>query len=100
MRVRETTASRRRLGGAGPRPLRDRRQLTRHRQATGQRPRIDEVVRLFLVRPNAWRDFVVTDVVDGRPDAWRVRTRFRREDDDVRPMCVSAVLAASWRTAS
>ena len=39
------------------------------------RPRIDEVIRLFLVKPNARRDFVVTDVVDGRPDAWRVRTR-------------------------
>ena len=58
------------------------------------RPRIDEVIRLFLVTPNAPRDFVVTAVVDGRPDAWRVRTRFRREDDEVRPMCVSAVLPA------
>ena len=58
------------------------------------RPRIDEVIRLFLETPKKCVDFVVTDVVDGRPDAWRVRTRFRREEDDVRPMCVSAVFLA------
>ena len=53
------------------------------------RPLPGEVVALLLRCSGKWRDYVVTDVVDGRRGAWQVRTRPLSKRDEVRPLCIS-----------
>ena len=54
------------------------------------RPRRGEVFQLFMSTWNEWRTVVVTEVVDGRPERWRVRKRFLSVGDEVRSMCLNA----------
>ena len=53
------------------------------------RPCPGEVVAILLRCSRRWERVVVVDVVDGRPGSWRVRTRWLRDRDDVRPVCVT-----------
>ena len=55
----------------------------------GPRPLAGEVVALLLRCSGEWRDYVVTDVVDGRPGSWQVRTRPLGTREEVRPLCIS-----------
>ena len=53
------------------------------------KPVIGEVVALLLRCSGEWRDYLVIDIVDGRPGSWQVRTRPLGKRDEVRPMCVT-----------
>ena len=53
------------------------------------RPCVGEVVAVLLRCSRLWRDVVVVEVVDGRPGSWLVLTRWRRTDEEVRPVCVA-----------
>ena len=52
------------------------------------KPWVGEVVAILLRCSGAWRDYVVTGIVDGRPGSWQVRTRPLGRDDEVRPICI------------
>ena len=53
------------------------------------KPVIGEVVALLLRCSGEWRDYVVREVVDGRPGSWQVLTRPLSKRDEVRPLCIS-----------
>ena len=55
----------------------------------GSRPRVGEVVAIWLRCSGAWRDYVVTGVIDGGPGSWQVRTRPPGRDAEVRPICIA-----------
>ena len=55
----------------------------------GSRPLAGEVVALLLRCSGEWRDYVVREVVDGRPGSWQVLTRPLSKRDEVRPLCIS-----------
>ena len=52
------------------------------------KPWVGEVVAILLRCSGAWRDYVVTGIVDGRPGSWQVRTRPLGRDDEVRPIYI------------
>ena len=53
------------------------------------KPVIGEVVALLLRCSGEWHDYVVREVVDGRPGSWQVLTRPLSKRDEVRPLCIS-----------
>ena len=53
------------------------------------RPCPGEVVSILVRCSHQWERVVVLDVVDGRPGSWGVRTRWLRDSDEVRPVCVT-----------
>ena len=55
------------------------------------RPVSGEVVALLLRCSGEWRDYLVTEVVDGRAGSWQVRTHPLGKRDEVRPMCTTGV---------
>ena len=57
------------------------------------RPRVDEVAWLFLRTMSRWRLVAVTEVVDGRPGHWRIRTRFLGAGEERQPLRSGAVRA-------
>ena len=53
-----------------------------------------------LASSREWVTVAVTDVVDGRPDHWRVRKRFLPADDEVRLPCDNGADAERVATAA
>ena len=53
------------------------------------RLRVGEAIAILLRCSGERQTSVVTDVIDGRPGSWLVRTRRLGRDDEVRPICIT-----------